>query len=101
MMFALPIITTIIAFCGLVLFVYLGTRRATGIQSVPRRKKGRINESRWLSEETFAAFVTDHDLEQPRNPHLFDVWVRSGTREIAAVTMKSGNQVLVSTVEML
>ena len=97
---ALPIFALMLGLGGLALFLYLGTRRSGGIPNVPPRRKGRIKESFWLSAEEFEAFVTDQCLEEPNNPDLFQVWVRSGTREIAAVSMRSGNEVTVSTVSL-
>jgi len=69
--------------------------------TVPPRKRGRVNDSVWLSQAEFDAFTKKNDLVPPRNPDLYSVWVRSGSFVVVAVSMKSGDRIAVSKVSML
>ena len=100
-MLSLPGITVMAIIVALAFLLFLIWPRRSDIPAVPPRKRGRVNDSVWLSQAELDAFIRKNDLVPPRNPDLYSVWVRSGSFVIVAVSMKSGDRFAVSKVVML
>lgn len=98
---ALPLLATLGILAALGYLIYLGTRKSHDIPYVPPKRAGRVSESVWFDQADFDEFIKKHDLALPRNPARYTVWVRAGSFEIAAVSMRNGDSVAVSRVSML